>query len=150
MTAEPATPGSAPHPHWGVKIFARLHVFLNRLTGGRFFNSFGGSEICFVTMTGARSGRVLTLPLMYVPYKEGVLLVASLAGAPSPYDEAPRPSRRARREARPVACLRPSLSGLRRLPQAHHPRHSHIRVRAGRLRTRHAHHRRAPFRDPAA
>ena len=83
MTAESATTASAPHPHWGVKIFARLHVFLNRLTGGRFFNSFGGSEICFVTMTGARSGRVLTLPLMYVPYNDGVLLVASLAGAPS-------------------------------------------------------------------
>lgn len=85
MTAEPSTPAPgarAPHPHWIVKTFARTHVFLNRLTGGRFFNSFGGSEICFVTMKGARSGRVLTLPLMYVPYKGGVLLVASLAGAP--------------------------------------------------------------------
>jgi deazaflavin-dependent oxidoreductase (nitroreductase family) len=33
-------------------------------------------------MTGAKSGRTLTLPLMYVPYEGGVLLVASQGGAP--------------------------------------------------------------------
>jgi deazaflavin-dependent oxidoreductase (nitroreductase family) len=33
-------------------------------------------------MKGARSGRTLTIPLMYVPYRGGVLLVASLGGAP--------------------------------------------------------------------
>jgi deazaflavin-dependent oxidoreductase (nitroreductase family) len=33
-------------------------------------------------MLGAKSGKWLTMPLMYVPYREGVLLVASLGGGP--------------------------------------------------------------------
>ena len=47
-----------------------------------FFNTLGGDEVCFVTMKGAKSGRTLTIPLMYVPYRDGVLLVASQGGAP--------------------------------------------------------------------
>ena len=85
MTTKSAVPSSgagAPPPRWVVKSIARLHVFLNRLTGGRFFNSIAGDDVCFVTMKGAKSGRMVTLPLMYVPYGEGVLLVASLGGAP--------------------------------------------------------------------
>ena len=74
-------PGKAP-PRWAVKVWTRLHVLLNRLSGGRLLNSIGGDEVCFVTMKGARSGRVLTIPLMYVPYRDGVLLVASMGGAP--------------------------------------------------------------------
>lgn len=57
-------------------------MFLNRITGGRAFNRMAGHECCFVTMTGAKSGRRITVPLMYVPFGEGVLLVASLGGAP--------------------------------------------------------------------
>jgi deazaflavin-dependent oxidoreductase (nitroreductase family) len=33
-------------------------------------------------MTGAKSGRTITMPLLYVPYNDGVLLVASQGGAP--------------------------------------------------------------------
>ena len=33
-------------------------------------------------MIGAVTGRTLTKPVMYVPYRDGVLLVASLGGAP--------------------------------------------------------------------
>ena len=73
--------GSAP-PKWLVKAMTHTHVFLNRLSGGLLFNKLMGDDVCFVTMTGARSGRTLTLPLMYVPYRDGVLLVASLGGAP--------------------------------------------------------------------
>ena len=58
----------------------RAHVFLNRLTGG--FNQVNGDDVCFVRMTGAKSGKAITVPVMYVPYQEGVLLVASLGGAP--------------------------------------------------------------------
>lgn len=84
MTTEPAVASSgAQYPHWIVKTFARAQVFLNRLSGGRLFNSLGGRDVCFVTMKGAKSGRTLTLPLMYVPYRDGVLLVASLGGAPA-------------------------------------------------------------------
>jgi F420H(2)-dependent quinone reductase len=83
MTTGSASPssGGAP-PRWLVKAMTRTHVFLNRLSGGRLFNKLMGDDVCFVTMKGARSGRALTIPLMYVPYRDGVLLVASLGGAP--------------------------------------------------------------------
>ncbi len=74
-------PGKAP-PRWLIKSMTRAHVFLHRLLGGRYLNTLAGDEVCFVTMTGAKSGRTLTVPLMYVPYQEGVLLVASQGGAP--------------------------------------------------------------------
>jgi deazaflavin-dependent oxidoreductase (nitroreductase family) len=81
-TSDPSkSAGSAP-PKWLVKAMTHTHVFLNRLSGGLLFNKLMGDDVCFVTMTGARSGRTLTLPLMYVPYRDGVLLVASLGGAP--------------------------------------------------------------------
>lgn len=71
-----------PPPRWVLKAATRTHVLLHRLTGGRWFNQLGGDEVCFVTMTGAKSGRRITIPLMYVPHGEGVLLVASQGGAP--------------------------------------------------------------------
>ncbi len=80
-TATSTDSGALP-PRWILKGFTRLHVLLHRLTGGRLLNSFGGDDVCFVTMKGAKSGRTLTIPLMYVPYRDGVLLVASRGGAP--------------------------------------------------------------------
>ena len=83
MTTDRATPSKGtPPPRWLIKAVTRLHVLLNRLTGGRLFNTFGGDDVCFVTMKGAKSGRTLTIPLMYVPYRDGLLLVASQGGAP--------------------------------------------------------------------
>jgi deazaflavin-dependent oxidoreductase (nitroreductase family) len=73
--------GQVP-PRWVFKTMTRVHVMLHRLTFGRFFNTLTGDEVCFVSMTGARSGRLLTIPLMYVPHQGGVLLVASQGGAP--------------------------------------------------------------------
>ena len=82
-THDAAPSGSGTPPlRWVLKAMSRTHVFLNRLTGGRRFNTLTGDEVCFVTMIGARSGRTLTLPLMYVPYQGGILLVASQGGAP--------------------------------------------------------------------
>ncbi len=77
-----STGDGAPPPRWVLKTMTQMHVFLHRLTGGRLFNTLAGDEVCFVTMTGAKSGRTLTRPLMYVPYHGGVLLVASQGGAP--------------------------------------------------------------------
>lgn len=75
------TPEKLP-PRWLLKFISKTHVLLNRVTGGRAFNTLGGDEVCFVTMTGAKSGRTITMPLMYVPYRQGILLVASQGGAP--------------------------------------------------------------------
>jgi deazaflavin-dependent oxidoreductase (nitroreductase family) len=83
MTNASAKAGGAPPPRWLLKTVTRLHVLLHRLSGGRLFNTLAGDEVCFVTMTGAKSGRRLTIPLMYVPHRDGVLLVASMGGAPS-------------------------------------------------------------------
>lgn len=63
-----------------IKAFTRVHQFLRGLTGGLWFNTLGGDEVCFVTMTGAKSGRTLTIPLMYLPHGDNVLLVASQGG----------------------------------------------------------------------
>lgn len=82
MTRNDPTSHGKPPPRWILKAVTRTHVFLHRLTGGRYFNQLGGDEVCFVTMTGAKSGRTMTIPLMYVPYQDGVLLVASQGGAP--------------------------------------------------------------------
>ena len=82
MATESPSAAGRPPPRWALKTMTRVHVLLHRLTGGRAFNSMQGNEVCFVTMTGAKSGRSRTIPLMYVPYQGGVLLVASQAGAP--------------------------------------------------------------------
>ncbi len=73
--------GKAP-PRWAIKAMTKTHVFLHKLTGGRAFNKLGKDDVVFVTMTGAKSGKTITIPLMYVPWQEGVLLVASQGGAP--------------------------------------------------------------------
>ena len=67
----------------GLKLFTAFHVFLYKVTGGRLFNRIGGGEVCIVKMTGAKSGQPKEFPLMYVPYRNGIVLVASLAGAPN-------------------------------------------------------------------
>jgi len=69
-------------PRWILKAYTRLNVWVYRCSGGRLMSRLAGDPICLVTMTGARSGKRRTLPLMYVPYQEGVLLVASQGGAP--------------------------------------------------------------------
>ena len=64
-----------------IKPFSGLNVFVYRLTGGRLMGRFQGREVCLLTMTGAKSGKQRTVPLMYVPYQDGVIVVASQGGA---------------------------------------------------------------------
>ncbi len=67
-------------PHRLLRTLTKVHVFLHRLVGGRAFNTLSGQDVCFVTMTGAKSGREITVPLIHVPHGDGVLLVASQTG----------------------------------------------------------------------
>jgi deazaflavin-dependent oxidoreductase (nitroreductase family) len=62
--------------------FSRLNAALYVRSRGRTMGQFNGHDVCVVTMKGARSGRIRHVPLMYVPHQRGVLLVASLGGAP--------------------------------------------------------------------
>jgi len=74
-------PGQAA-PHAVLRLLARLHPLLNTLTGGKAFNTMGGYEVCFVTMTGARTGKKRVIPLLHLPHGDSIILVASQTGRP--------------------------------------------------------------------
>ena len=63
------------------KIFVAVHSFFFRFSGGRLMSRLRGYDVCVVKMKGAKSGKVRNIPLMYVPYEKGVVLVASMGGA---------------------------------------------------------------------
>lgn len=65
-----------------LKVFSSLNEKVYRLTSGRVMGKLNGYDVCLVTMRGAKSGKQRVVPLMYVPYKEGVIIVASQGGAP--------------------------------------------------------------------
>lgn len=65
-----------------MKVFSKINIFVYRLTNGKLMGSLKGSPICLVTMTGRKSGRRITIPLIYVAHGENVVLIASQAGAP--------------------------------------------------------------------
>jgi len=65
-----------------MKFGSRFNVWLYEKTDGRFGGKFivGGAPVCLVTMTGRKTGRRLTTPLIHIPHGDGVLLVASQGG----------------------------------------------------------------------
>jgi F420H(2)-dependent quinone reductase len=79
--SEMTEPAKTP-PVWIMKIVVAINVFFYKLTNGKFMGRLKGSPICLVTMTGRKSGRIITTPLMYTEDGDNVLIVASLGGAP--------------------------------------------------------------------
>lgn len=65
-----------------IKPFSRLNVWVYKLTRGLLMGKFQGRPVILVSMTGAKTGKKRTIPLMYVPYKDGVIVVGSQGGAP--------------------------------------------------------------------
>ncbi|MGE4650486.1 MAG: nitroreductase family deazaflavin-dependent oxidoreductase [Myxococcota bacterium] len=65
-----------------IRPYSRLNGFLYKLSGGRLMGTLQGRPVMLVTMKGVKSGKQRTIPLMYVPYKEGVIVVGSQGGAP--------------------------------------------------------------------
>jgi deazaflavin-dependent oxidoreductase (nitroreductase family) len=72
-----------------MKVIKLLMTPFSRFNAWRYIKSKGesmgqlrGRDICVASMTGAKSGKQRDVPLMYVPYNDGVILVASLGGAP--------------------------------------------------------------------
>ena len=65
-----------------LKVFSSFNEKVYRLSNGRILGKLNGYDVCLVTMTGAKSGKQRVIPLMYVPYKKGVIIVASQGGAP--------------------------------------------------------------------
>jgi deazaflavin-dependent oxidoreductase (nitroreductase family) len=64
-----------------LRIFVPFHAFVFRITSGRLMNQMKGMDFCVVRTKGATSGKIRYIPLMHVPYEEGVILVASLGGS---------------------------------------------------------------------
>ncbi len=71
-----------PPPRWILRAYTKVNVWVYRLTKGRRMNLLEGKPICLVTMKGAKSGKKRTIPLMYVPYGDSFILVASQGGMP--------------------------------------------------------------------
>jgi deazaflavin-dependent oxidoreductase (nitroreductase family) len=71
-----------PPPRWLLKLYTRINVWVYRWSKGKYLNRLQGKPICLVTMKGAKSARERTVPLMYVPYENGFVLVASQGGTP--------------------------------------------------------------------
>jgi deazaflavin-dependent oxidoreductase (nitroreductase family) len=82
MSTKPKAQAEKLPPKAILKLISKLNVLVYRLSGGRVMGKLKGSPICLVTMTGRKSGRRITMPLMYTPHQDRVLIVASLGGAP--------------------------------------------------------------------
>ena len=67
---------------WIMLPFSRWNARRYLASDGRRMGQLSGHDICVASMTGAKSGKRRDIPLMYVPYREGAILVASLGGAP--------------------------------------------------------------------
>ena len=65
-----------------MKPFSRFNAWRYIKSNGTSMGRLGGRDICVASMTGAKTGKQRDVPLMYVPYNDGVILVASLGGAP--------------------------------------------------------------------
>ena len=63
-----------------VKLFIGLHVFLYRLTDGKFGGSMGGFKVLILTTKGGKSGKIRSIPLGYFERDGGYFIVASNGG----------------------------------------------------------------------
>ena len=61
-------------------VMTRAHVWIYRMSQGRVGKTLVGTPCCFLTMTGRKSGLTRTIPLIYIPHEEEVILIASQAG----------------------------------------------------------------------
>jgi deazaflavin-dependent oxidoreductase (nitroreductase family) len=63
---------------WNSKIIAEFHA-----NGGKVGGPFEGTPLLLLTTTGAKSGQRRTIPLVYVPDGERMIIFAAKAGAPT-------------------------------------------------------------------
>ena len=65
-------------------LFGAEHVSRYQETGGEEGHDWRGTQTLLLTTTGRRSGQKRTTPLIYQPYGDDFLIVASKGGAPQP------------------------------------------------------------------
>ncbi|MBC9717627.1 nitroreductase family deazaflavin-dependent oxidoreductase [Streptomyces sp. TRM66268-LWL] len=67
-----------------LKYVSRTQVALYRATDGRIGGTFkDGQPICLLTTKGRKSGKLRTNALIYLPYGDSVVVVASKGGHPA-------------------------------------------------------------------
>jgi deazaflavin-dependent oxidoreductase (nitroreductase family) len=69
-------------PRWLIPWISRTHVALYKLTSGRVGANLAGKPGILVRTTGARSGKVHTICLPFLPYEGDRVIVASFGGGP--------------------------------------------------------------------
>ncbi len=62
------------------KMIGGLHVFLYRRSGGRIWGRWQGGDVLLLTVTGRKSGREWTTPLLYRRDGGDLIVVASNGG----------------------------------------------------------------------
>jgi len=63
-----------------VKYLSAIHAAIYRATGGRIGRRLVANDMCLLTTTGRHSGRLHTVPLLYLEDGERVVLIASYGG----------------------------------------------------------------------
>jgi deazaflavin-dependent oxidoreductase (nitroreductase family) len=69
-------------PRWIIPWISRTHVALYKLTSGRVGAKLAGKPGILVRTIGARSGKVHTICLPFLPYEGDRVIVASFGGGP--------------------------------------------------------------------
>ena len=62
------------------KLFIGFHVFMYRITGGKFGGEMCGFKVLILTTKGRKSGKILSAPLGYFERDGGYIIVASNNG----------------------------------------------------------------------
>lgn len=74
------TEGQERFGHWFMRVLGPLQATIYRLSGGRLAKTFNGGQVALVTMTGRRSGRKITIPLVYAEDGDNLIFAASKGG----------------------------------------------------------------------
>ena len=64
-----------------MRFITSLQAIIYKTSKGNIWSTIKNCNICVVHMRGAKTGKKRVVPLMHVPYEQGVILVASLGGA---------------------------------------------------------------------
>jgi deazaflavin-dependent oxidoreductase (nitroreductase family) len=66
------------------QLYGTQHVERYQETAGEHGHDWKGTSTLLLTTTGRKSGRKRTTPLIYQPYGDAYLIIASKGGAPEP------------------------------------------------------------------
>lgn len=68
----------------GLRLAGKLNVPVYRLSGGRLFGRIGTAPVLLLTARGRRSGQLRTVPVVYMPDGERLVVIGSNAGNERP------------------------------------------------------------------